>query len=135
MSGIETGMLWAPWVLCVGMALGVWGIVGLAVGQAGGLRSIRRVRVWLAFGFCLVLSGGSVLLVFAPLGGAAAWGILGGMAGVGVGVGALSCAWKVRSVRKGMPTELAAAMEPEAAKASLERFVHEVMFRRGIRSE
>ena len=85
MNSIETGMLWAPWVLCVGMGLGVWGIVGLAVGQAGGLRSIRRVRVWLPFGFCLVVSGGSVLLVFAPLGGAAAWGLLGGTAGVGGG--------------------------------------------------
>ena len=93
MSGIETGMLWASRVGCVGMVLGVWDIVGLAVGEAGGLRSIRRVRVWSVLGSCLVVSGGSVLLVFVPFGGAAAWRVLGGM--VGVGVGALSCAWKV----------------------------------------
>ena len=128
-TGSALASVAAVLVLCVGMGLGVWGIVRLAVGQAGGLWSIRRVRVWLPFGFCLVVSGGSVLLVFAPLGGAAAWGLLGGTAGVGVGVGALSCAWKVRSVRRGMSPELAAAVEPEVAKASLERFVHEVMFR------
>lgn len=45
------------------------------------------------------------------------------------------CLEGVRSVRKGMPPELAAAVEPEAARVLLGCFAYEVMSRRGIRSE